>query len=124
MHYDFPSSKESTLRFFEPKLELIEMLLMVFYLFPSSPVENQLQCKQSQTCLIMYIQVAGDTHSLAWIPQFMKKTGLFGEDWPFSCNISKKKKLWIQKKNTHSNENRSTLYRRGFTLIACWWRPS
>ena len=37
----------------------------------------------------MYIQVAGDTHSRAWIPQFMKKTGLFEEDFPFSCNISK-----------------------------------
>ena len=53
----------------------------------------------------MYIQVAGDTHSRACIPQLMKNTGFFGEGRPFSCNISKQ--IFKHKTTTHSNENLS-----------------
>lgn len=53
----------------------------------------------------MYIQVAGDTHSRACIPQLMKNTGFFGEGRPFSCNISKQ--IFKYKTTTHSNENLS-----------------
>ena len=37
------------------------------------------------TCLMTYIHVAGDTHSRAWIPQFMKKVFLLGDSFPLSC---------------------------------------
>ena len=54
---------------------------------------------------MMYIQVAGDTHSRAWIPQFMKNRGLLGRGRP---------RNWKQPMKSINQ----TLY----TRTCAWWR--
>ena len=54
---------------------------------------------------MMYIQVAGDTHSRAWIPQFMKNRGLLGRGRP---------RNWKQPMESINQ----TLY----TRTCAWWR--
>ena len=54
---------------------------------------------------MMYIQVAGDIHSRAWIPQFMKNRGLLGRGRP---------RNWKQPMKSINQ----TLY----TRTCAWWR--